>query len=41
MELRSQLQLVRKDNLSIGDYFVRVKSIANHLQAIGDIITDR
>lgn len=40
MELRSQLQ-VRRDNLSIQQYFMSEKKNVNHLTIVGDRILKR
>lgn len=41
MKLRSKLYQVRKDNLSIQEFFAQVKTIVDHLTAVGDKVPER
>lgn len=40
MDLRSQLETLLKYGLSTSKYILRVKTITNHLGAVGDLILD-
>lgn len=41
MDLRFQLQSMRKNNSKIKEYLVHIKSIADHLATVGEIVPDQ
>lgn len=41
IELRRKLQSLSKNNLSIGEYLLRTKTILNHLASTGEVILER
>ena len=41
IELRTKLQMLRKDGLSTGEYIQKLKSICNSLVAIGEPISEK